>query len=470
MARNDGVTALRRFGLGVRPRDLERIGGDPRGFLIRALDHPGEALVASQSLVASHEAYRRFLDARMADRAGRQKAVPAPVMTDSAGSQKPVRDAGNGSTMRAAVRREIWQAEVEARFAHAVKTDNGFVERLVQFWSNHFAISAGKSGPVRVMSGGFEREAIRPHVLGRFADMLRAVEQHPAMLIYLDNDKSFGPNSRTGKKRGRGLNENLAREILELHTVGVGAGYTQEDVTNLARIITGWGVAGVRQQRFEAGRFAFFRPRHEPGDWSVLGRRYPDRGVATGEAVLADLSRHPATARHIAGKLARHFTGDAASPSLVARLEKTFLDTGGQLGEVSRALVTSDEAWAARSTKILPPYDFLVAMMRGLDVDIPPMRAARLSAALGQPIWNPPSPKGWPDDDEAWMGPSAVRERLRVAELFAARAARNGDPRSVARSLFQDGLLPAEYEAIRRAETKSQGFELLIMSASFQRR
>ena len=173
------------------------------------------------------------------------------------------------------IRREAFQQEAFARFSHAAATDAAFLERLVMFWSNHFCVSANK-GPVRGMAGAYEREAIRPHVLGRFADMLIAVEQHPAMLIYLDNAQSIGPNSRAGLNRGRGLNENLAREILELHTLGVGGGYTQDDVTSLARILTGWTVGNLANAASEPGKFFFAPARHEPGDRTVLGKRYPD--------------------------------------------------------------------------------------------------------------------------------------------------------------------------------------------------
>ena len=196
-----------------------------------------------------------------------------------------------------------------ARIEHARTTDAAFLERLVMFWSNHFCVNANK-GAVLGMAGAFEREAIRPHVLGRFADMLLAVEQHPAMLIYLDNQASTGPNSQVGRNRGRGLNENLAREILELHTLGVDGGYTQADVTNLARVITGWTVGQPNQPNAEHGRFHFAPARHEPGRHPVLGKRYGDAGVRAGEACLADLARHPSTARHIARKLAAHFVAE----------------------------------------------------------------------------------------------------------------------------------------------------------------
>ena len=367
------------------------------------------------------------------------------------------------------LRNEALQDEVSARLERAITTDQPFIERLVMFWSSHFCVSAAK-GNVRAIAGAFEREAIRPHVLGRFADMLKAVEQHPAMLIYLDNQGSIGPNSLAGKRVKRGLNENLAREILELHTLGVDGGYSQDDVTNLARILTGWTFGSPQTQLGETGKFVFVANRHEPGSWSVAGKTYIDQGLLTGEAVLDDLARHPSTARHIARKLAVHFVSEAPSPALVAALTETFLKTAGDLAALSRTLVDHPEAWSARPVKIVPPYDFIVSLVRGLGHRPRAGELMRLSAGLGQPIWMPPSPKGWPDADNAWTGPSAIRERLRVAEMAARRIDKLMDPRAVAADILGPRLTEETRQAIARAEDREQGFELLIMSPEFQRR
>ena len=232
---------------------------------------------------------------------------------------------------------KTFRAEALARLQRAVIADCGFTERLVAFWSNHFCISANKGELARIWAGSFEREAIRPHVLGRFADMLKAVEQHPAMLFFLDNQQSLGPDSRAGQNRKRGLNENLAREIMELHTLGVGGGYTQDDVTSLARIITGWTFAGRQGQLGAPGSFVFNANAHQPGPQRLLGKTYEDNGVAQGEAALADIARHPSTAKFIATKFARHFVADDPPPALVARLQDIFHKTDGDL----RALATS---------------------------------------------------------------------------------------------------------------------------------
>jgi uncharacterized protein (DUF1800 family) len=399
--------------------------------------------------------------------APRDGMAPPPSAAPNAAATTP----GKSANPRAELRREVLQREWGARLDRAAGTDAPFLERLVLFWSNHFCVSAAKGPVLRVMAGAYEREAIRPHVLGRFADLLRAVEQHPAMLIYLDNAQSIGPNSRAGRIRNRGLNENLAREILELHTLGVDGGYTQADVTNLARIITGWSVGGLNQPRFEPGRFAYVPQRHEPGDFAVLGRTYQDRGQRTGETVLDALARHPATARHIARKLAVHFVSDKPPPALVQRLELRFRDTDGDLRELARALAASPEAWEPPPRKLVPPYDFIVQMMRGLGLEPQPGQAMRLAAALGQPTWAPPSPKGWPEHDDAWMAPSAIRERLRLAERVARLANEAvADPRALAEDLIGPGLSTSTRQAIARAETREQGLELLIMSPEFQRR
>ena len=259
---------------------------------------------------------------------------------------------------------KTYRAEALARLQRAVIADCGITERLVAFWSNHFCISANKGELARIWAGSFEREAIRPHVLGRFSDMLKAVEQHPAMLFFLDNQQSLGPDSRAGQNRKRGLNENLAREIMELHTLGVGSGYSQEDVTSLARIITGWTFAGRQGQLGTPGGFIFNANAHQPGPQQLLGKIYEDDGVAQGEAALADIARHPATAKFIAGKFARHFVADEPSPALVARLQDVFTKSDGDLKAMTLALVDSDEAWQAPLTKLRSPYEFLVATGR----------------------------------------------------------------------------------------------------------
>lgn len=468
------VIALRRFGLGARPGEVSRIATDPRGALLASLSQPKAALLddldldTSQTLMANVQlaSEQRKVQREAAQDAMREaKNVPFP------GSRAKAADGDANLAKPARLRGEIYQLEAAVRFERLVTTEAALVERLVMFWSNHFCVSIAK-GPVRAIAGAFEREAIRPHVLGRFSDMLVAVERHPAMLIYLDNQLSIGPNSSAGRNRDKGLNENLAREILELHTLGVDGGYGQMDVTNLARIIAGWSVSGLNHPTEPPGQFVYLPQRREPGEWPVAGRTYRNTGSETGIDVFRDLARHPSTARNVARRLARTFLSESPPPSLVRRLEETFRRTEGDLGELAKTLVQSNEAWVEMRPKVVPPNDFLIALVRGLPMTERPRSQdiVRLSNQLGQPLWNVPSPKGWPDEDLAWANPSAMRERLRIAEMTAQRVARGIDARELADDLLGPALSNATREAIARAETREQGLVLLAMSPEFQRR
>ena len=486
----DASTAVRRFGLGPKPGDIARISSDPRGSVLASLANPAIARIEnSPELEPTPQVFASLEEARIeqailkafnGNGAAATAAPPAkqasnmaqpsivgaePAMT----MQQTVKTAGPQPLAKA--RGDAFREEVFARINRAVATDTPFLERLVYFWSNHFCVSASK-GQVRALAGAFEREAIRPHILGRFSDMLSAVEHHPAMLLFLDNIQSMGPNTPAGIGRDKGLNENLAREILELHTLGVDGGYTQADVTNFARIITGWTYGqGDMVTEADKGRFIFTPNRHEPGAFAVVGKTYNQPGRAAGEAVLADLARHPSTARNIARKLARHFVADTPQPALVARLEKTFRDTGGDLAAVTRVLVEAPEAWDPPAAKILPPFEFTVSLVRGFNLKTaPPGEINRLTAVLGQPMWQVSSPKGWPDNDDSWMGPSPIRERLRIAEKVSREIDRAADPRLVLADLAGAGVSEHTKLAVQRAETREQAFELMIMSPEFMRR
>lgn len=366
---------------------------------------------------------------------------------------------------------DIFRAEVAARIALAVSEPVGFSERLAWFWSNHFCVSVAKGAPIRAIAGAYEREAIRPHIFGRFADMLLAVQTHPAMLIYLDNRQSIGPNSRAGNRRGRGLNENLAREILELHTLGVGGGYSQSDVTSLAKIITGWTVVGPNDEDHEIGEFFFNANRHEPGDQTVLGKLYRDGGVDQGRAALADIARHPSTAKHIATKLARHFVSDAPPAALVAALTKVFRDTDGDLAAVSLALLRSPLAWEPEARKIRSPQEFLVAALRAIG-GASPAAPAILGAlgAMGQQLWNPTGPNGFPDTLAHWAAAEGIKTRMDVAAQIARRVGTWRDPNVLAEAVLGPLASRETRQAISRAESRPQGLALMLMSPEFQRR
>jgi uncharacterized protein (DUF1800 family) len=297
------MIALRRFGLGAKAGDLAKATSDPRGFVLAQFDRRSEILLDDPDLEPSHVTFAAASVAQQQQRLAR--LIPRESVLDAAQqiiaqnskmenteqraatrAQRPLTDMEQKAVVQPPlqkanrIRVENFVDEATVRFRHQATTDAALPERLAMFWSNHFCVVA--RGPVRGIAGAYEREAIRPHVLGRYADMLKAVEQHPAMLIYLDNQLSFGPNSQAGKNQKKGLNENLAREILELHTLGVAGGYTQPDVTNFARIITGWTVAGLNTPGVAAGKFFYHTQRHEPGAWPVLGKTYPDQGMQTG--------------------------------------------------------------------------------------------------------------------------------------------------------------------------------------------
>jgi uncharacterized protein (DUF1800 family) len=478
--KTEAALALHRFGFGPRAGSIAAIAGDPRGALIADLDRPGAGRIADPDLLTSGEAARAAFDYRQVQRAARlaqraqreadqQAARPAtpPANADdkaTSGAQadarpKPSRNPGPG------IPQQIYLEEANARLSAALGAEIGFAERLAWFWSNHFCVSADKA-PVRALAGAYEREAIRPHVLGRFADMLLAVETHPAMLVYLDNARSIGPDSVAGRNRGKGLNENLAREIMELHTLGVRTGYSQDDVTRFANVITGWSVVPPKQER--GGEFAFNPRMHEPGAQTIIGKSYPDAGFEQGRAVLTSLARDPATARHIATKLARHFIADDPPLALIDRLTKRFIDTGGDLKDMAQALVAAPEAWTS-PRKLKRPGEWVVGALRAAGTtpaDIRPLIQAQ--NVLGEPLWRPPAPNGFSDADAAWL--DGLAQRLDVANQLARRFGAQADPKAV----FDETLGPiasAETrQTIDRAESRPQALALLFMAPEFQRR
>jgi uncharacterized protein (DUF1800 family) len=354
--------------------------------------------------------------------------------------------------------------------AEASRSPPGRISRLVWFWANHFAVSVQKGGPVRATAGAFEREAIRPHALGRFADMLLAVEAHPTMLVYLDNQASVGPNSPAGQRRGKGLNENLAREILELHTLGVEDGYAQADVTSLAKILTGWTIAGPEGRLGAPGTCVFNPNAHEPADHRLLGRTYPNRGSEQIRAALLDLARHPATARHVALKLARHFVADDPPPTLVTKLAMRFRDTDGDLAAVALALLDAPESWSPEARKMRSPQEFLIGALRllGAKPDNPNAFLGNL-AALGQPLWGPPGPNGFSDLEAPWASPEGMKTRLDVAARLGQRAGRV-DPMALLDAALGPLASAETRQAVGRAESRPQAVALLLMSPEFQRR
>jgi uncharacterized protein (DUF1800 family) len=334
------------------------------------------------------------------------------------------------------------------------------------------------------IAGTLENEAIRPHVDGRFVELLTAVEQHPAMIAFLDNQHSVGRDSELARlaarrvargKPGRefGINENLAREILELHTLGVNGGYTQTDVTTFAQVLTGWSIGGGRG-RLEGGipgRFYFRDNLHEPGAKTFLGKTYYESGRRQGEAVLEDLAAHPSTARFIATKLVRHFVADDPPPAAVDRVARAYLKSGGDLPRVYAALIEAPDIWNADMRKFKTPEDFVFSTLRALHVSPGrPEEVLRSFDLLGQRQYTPGSPAGWPDTAKSWDGSDALMHRVLWASRAAARFEQGIDPVDLAASSLGAYLRPETVTALRRAASATQALALLLMSPEFQRR
>ncbi|WP_077808504.1 DUF1800 domain-containing protein [Neoasaia chiangmaiensis] len=366
----------------------------------------------------------------------------------------------------------VFQAETVAQMNNLLRTEQPFRERLAWFWCNHFTVSV-RQGGTRAVVGAYMREAIRPNVTRRFSDMLLAVMHHPAMLMYLDNTSSIGPDSRAGLKQHRGLNENLARECLELHTISPAAGYTQADVTSFAAVLTGWGV----DMKAERPGFVFRANAHEPGEKTLMGRTFPE-GEEGGLQALQFLGTHPATYRHIATQMATHFLSDVPSPHDVAAIVAALHDTQGDLGAAAMALVHLSDA-GRPGAKFRTPMDYTTAVLRALDdgeasvaPDDPHSPAHRLAGGLGylgQPLWNAPLPNGWSDRAADWSAPADVMARADWAYRIAASAP-PVDPLDVAHATLGPALRRETITAIRHAGSRRDGLTLLFSSPEFQRR
>ena len=457
--------AAHRFGLGEA--DLATVGSDAQGWLLQQIGaadvQRGDGLPSAADGLRRHDAYLRWLRER-----NTATATMAGEMTDAKPfEQKFVEHF-----------RELVQADQTARLATAATTQRPFAERLALFWANHFTVSSLK-GAARGLVGAFEREAIRPHIAGSFEQLLTASTLHATMLRYLDNALSAGPHSRFVARLARhqpdgvvpritGLNENLAREVLELHTLGVDGGYTQTDVTAFAAVLTGW-----RAPRLPRGdETSFFDAAwHEPGAKTVLGKRYREGPQALSE-VLHDLSAHPSTARFIATKLVRHFVADEPPVALVQRLTRTFRDSNGHLPALYSELVKAPEAWQPHPAKLKTPEEFVVSTARLLRTGDALFARGRDGgvALMGQPVQRAPSPAGWPDRAEEWLGPDAVWKRLEWATRAGERAGRAVDARALAASALGPLLSDNSARQIERAADGPQALTLLLMAPEFQRR
>ena len=461
MTELQAAIAANRFGLGAKPGELDRIRR-PESWLLDQVPGPSRLAAELRDLPPSAKVLVEAQELRRAQRQAR------------ANDEDIVQRYGRWA-------RQHYISQASARYLAAASTDEPFHERLVHFWSNHFAVSADKQ-PLPTVAGLMENEAIRPNVSGSFYNLLRAVESHPAMLVYLDNQRSIGPNSPFGKRANRrrsdqefGLNENLAREILELHTLGVDGGYSQGDVTSFAKVITGWSIGGATDRGLLAdgkpGTFEFREIMHEPGSQRVLGTRYSQKGVDQGEAVLRDLATHPATARFVSFKLARHFVADEPPVALVDRMTDAWLDSGGDLPTVYKVLIRSEESWQANQQKYKTPHDFVISTLRAFNhkPDRPQFIVGALDL-MGQTPFRPGSPEGWPDTAEQWGGADALYKRIEWSNTVARLIGSRVDPVALGDQVLGPRFDAETRKAISRAESRTQGMTLFLASPDFQRR
>jgi uncharacterized protein (DUF1800 family) len=479
--------ALHRFGLGPRtgtmPGSIAAVAADPRGALLAELEKPGAGQIFDSNLMTAAKSAMvafNFREARQAAEIAKKMAESTETMANAmeakpaeppaqpmkpANAAQPPKPGAPPPPQEPNVQQRIVRGEVRARFTAAHQAEIGFVERLVWFWSNHLCVS---SFVVLITAGGYEREAIRPHVLGRFSDMLIASASHPAMLQYLDNARSVGPKSVAGLIVKVGLNENYARELLELHTLGVRTGYTQDDIISLAKVLTGWTILPAATNPEHGVEFVFNPRIHEPGPQVVLDKTYPDLGIGQGRAVLADLARHPATAVHVARKLARHFVADDPPESLVARLAQRFHDSDGNLKEVAKALVEAPEAWETPPTKLKRPNEWLTAMGRAMPLEPNVVGAMRSRARMGEPVWGVAQPQGFSDLKAAWV--DTLAQRLDTAELIAAQMETAVDAQELVEATLGPLASAETRRAVARADSRQQALTIALMAPEFHRR
>ncbi|ALM53737.1 DUF1800 domain-containing protein [Halomonas huangheensis] len=465
---HDAVIAANRFGLGARPDELEDIAHDPREWVLAQLEQPAALIDSLQALDSSPDYLSRFAEYRDQRRRSRQR-------------QQQGKDS-DPPTFSERFRDDVL-TEMQLRGVQQCATDSPVHERLVMLWSNHFTVS-GESPRVRLLAGAFEREAIRPHIYDDFSTLLLSAEQHPAMLLYLDNVASIGPESRVGsarnrraeqgKGKGAGINENLAREIMELHTLSVHGDYQQQDVIELARALTGWRTSLHTRRPDEVLELSpwgsiFQQITHEPGDRELLGETFDQQGPAQGRHMLRFLAEQPATARFVATKLARHYVADAPPEALVEDLAKSFIRHKGQLLAVYRDLFTHELAWRAESRKFRRPDEYLIALHRALG-RLPSEEGHRWRAEmhlLGQPPSLPRTPEGWGDTADDWVGTDALWKRLLIAQGYAQQLDSPPDPMVLAQGSLGPQLRQATARAMDQVNPR-QATAILLASPEFQ--
>jgi len=422
--RREAHIAYNRFGLGAKRGRFDSIVANPRAAVLAELDRPGNRFLFGENLPNHVDACRASANAQIS--------------------------------------RSIFNSEIHARLNKHMEPEIGFVERLVLFWSNHFNIYAGSGGPARSAVGEMERNRIRLNVLGNFRTLLRSVVTHPATIYYLQNGLSIGPNSSFGRQSNRGLNENLARELLELYTVGVSAPFTQNDVENSAKILTGFSlVTPWHGENFwqggtphNIGQFIFRENWQEPGTQVVMGRGYASSGITKALHLLNNLSIHPSTAQHIGFKLVKHFISDNPTPAMVGPVARAFLSSGGDLKTTYRALLNLPSAWAMPLSKLKSPYELFVSQARAAGRNWSPARVNTLRSGLvtlGNAPFDWMAPDGFPDDSAHWSSSDAIVSRISTTQVLVRRLLAERSESSTALQIAE-GILGVNLSPATRAE------------------
>jgi uncharacterized protein (DUF1800 family) len=493
MSQLQGAIAVTRFGMGARPDEIAAASSDPRGWL-RAQIKADAAVIPAGNLLSAKQVFE-------------QRQNPGGMLPGAPGAPRPPGppgapgQAGQANDLQRMILQQVQretrdglQKEIDARSRQAATTSSPFAERWHRFWANHFTVAA-RNAQVIGLVGPFESEAIRPHVFSHFQTMLGHASFHPGMLVYLDANRSIGPSTQAAQRRNAGLNENLAREIMELHTLGVGSGYTQADIIEFAKALTGWTVGGPQIARLaglggqgrpgaqravqqmaqemaqQVGDTVFSEQLHEPGDRTVLGKKYGGPAKQQAAKILDDLALHPATARHVATKLVRHFVADEPPAGAVAKVETAFKKSGGDLAKVAAAVIDLDEAWGEQPQKFKTPEELLVSVARAAGPEVAFGRDQRaVYQSLAQQPFSAPSPAGWPDDTASWSGSDAVKKRLEWANAVSRRMVRGETPSEFLERALGPIAGARTRQAVARAESAEQGFTLALMSPEFQRR
>lgn len=438
--REQWFIALNRFGLGAKLGQIDAVKGSPKAWLLNQIKQPefnfDEKLPSSADIIVRDVQLQK------------SKGVK---------QKKILRDSFFAT----------YNNFTNESIAHQINTNTGFEWRILNFFSNHFSVTNDNS-LLAGLAPTLEREAIVPNLFGQFEDLLLSVVQHPAMLHYLDNVQSFGPNSKIGINRDKGLNENLGREILELHTMGVGGGYSQADVVALAKGITGWTLGNPKQG--ETAEFIFREQGHEPGSFVLLGEEVTQSGIAQGKAMLSRICSHPSTADYICTKVAKHFIADSPPTALVESLKHTWAKTNGNLASVFSALINHEASWHSNNSKFKPPQDYVISVLRAIPNNLHPTGndTRKVMEMFGQGPFMAGSPAGYEDSEQYWNTPAAILNR--VDWVYQIVSTFSGNIESLFNSFNMNFQNKQTYNLVAGADTKQNALLLYFVNPEFMRR